>query len=191
MTKKRFNTNMEESKIKALKEVAQQEGIGANDLIERLLDEYIEKNDKSLQAPINLDTEIKPNIKAELRREGLVLDKYDVLLIQKTRYIYKTKHFSEHGIYREEAVEIDLRNNDTGKLYFVSYNLLETLDGDKIEGLYFTENERTRLEGISYIYNEKYDDYEKEIFINGVRVKLLETTEFDNYRKEKVLVYAR
>ena len=47
MTKKRFNTNMEESKIIALKEAAAKEGIGANDLIERLLNEYLEKNDKS------------------------------------------------------------------------------------------------------------------------------------------------
>ena len=44
---------------------------------------------------------------------------------------------------------------------------------------------------MDYIYNEKYDSYEKEIFINGVRVKWLETAEFDNYRREKVLVYAR
>ena len=41
MTKKRFNTNMEESKIIALKEAAAKEGIGANDLIERLLNEYL------------------------------------------------------------------------------------------------------------------------------------------------------
>lgn len=189
--KKRFNTNMEESKIIALKTLAQEEGIGANDMIEKLVDEYIEKNDKSLRVPINLDTKIPQKIIAELRREGLVLNDYEVMLIQKTRYIYKSKHFREHGIYREEAVEIDLRNNATGKLYFVSYNLLETLDGDKIEGLYFTENERTRLEGMDYIYNEKYYGYEKEIFINGVRVKWLETAEFDNYRREKVLVYAR
>ena len=191
MTKKRFNTNMEESKIIALKEAAAKEGIGANDLIERLLNEYLEKNDKSLQAPINLDTEIPQKIITELRREGLVLNEYEVLLIQKTRYIYKSKNLLEHGIFREEAVEIDLKNTATVKLYFVSYNGLETFKGNKIEGLYFEENEKTRLQGMDYIYNEKYDSYEKEIFINGVRVKWLETAEFDNYRREKVLVYAR
>lgn len=187
--KKRFNTNMEESKIKALKEVAEREGIGANDLIEKLLDQYIAKNDKSLQAPINLDTKIRPNIKAELRREGLVLDSYEVLMIQKTRYIYKSKHFREHGIFREEVAEIDLRDIKTRKLYFVSYTILETTEGDKIEDLYFLESEKSRAEAIDYIYNEKYDSFEKEMFVNGLRIKWIETLEFDNYRREKVLVH--
>jgi len=187
--KKRFNTNMEESKIKALKEVAEREGIGANDLIEKLLDQYIAKNDKSLQAPINLDTKIRPNIKAELRREGLVLDSYEVLMIQKTRYIYKSKHFREHGIFREEVAEIDLRDIKTRKLYFVSYTILETTEGDKIEDLYFLESEKSRAEAIDYIYNEKYDSFEKEMFVNGLRIKWVETLEFDNYRREKVLVH--
>ena len=180
---------MEESKIKALKEVAEREGIGANDLIEKLLDQYIAKNDKSLQAPINLDTKIRPNIKAELRREGLVLDSYEVLMIQKTRYIYKSKHFREHGIFREEVAEIDLRDIKTRKLYFVSYTILETTEGDKIEDLYFLESEKSRAEAIDYIYNEKYDSFEKEMFVNGLRIKWVETLEFDNYRREKVLVH--
>lgn len=189
--KKRFNTNIEEDKIKLLKEIAEKEGIGANDLIEKLLDQYVAKKDKCLQAPLNLDTKIQQEVIAALRREGLVLDEYEVLMIQKTRYMYKSRHFNEYGIYREESVEIDLRDLKTYKLYFVSYTKLEKLEGVEFEGLYFAENEKDRLESIDYIYNEKYDNYEKEIFINGVRIKLLETAEFDNYRREKILVYAK
>ena len=191
MTKKRFNTNMEESKIIALKEVAEKEGMGANDLIEKLLDEYLERKNKDLQAPINLSTKLAPKITTELRREGLVLSDYKVLMLNRTRYIYKQEHRERYGMLIEEADEIRLQDNKTGNTYFVAYNLLKMLDEDKIEGLYFADTTKENvLEAMDYVYNEKYNNFEKEIFINGAKIKWLETVEFDNYRREKVLVYA-
>ena len=191
MTKKRFNTNMEESKIIALKEVAEKEGMGANDLIEKLLDEYLERKNKDLQAPINLSTKLAPKITTELRREGLVLSDYKVLMLNRTRYIYKQEHRERYGMLIEEADEIRLQDNKTGNTYFVAYNLLKMLDEDKIEVLYFADTTKENvLEAMDYVYNEKYNNFEKEIFINGAKIKWLETVEFDNYRREKVLVYA-
>ena len=193
MEKKRFNTNMREDKLIALKEIAQKEGIGANDLIEKLVDGYIEKNNKNLQVPISLDTKLEPKIITELRREGLVLNDYKVLMIKKTRYIYKPEHFEQCGIYNEEVVEIDLEDTATGNLYFVGYTWLKTVDGDKIEGLYFLDTTKqygndSVLSGMNYVYNEKFD-FEKEIFIDGAKIKWIETSEYPNYRLEKVLLY--
>ena len=193
MKKKRFNTNIREDKLIALKDIAQKEGIGANDMIEKLVDGYIEKNNKSLQVPISLDTKLEPKIIAELRREGLVLSDYKVLMIKKTRYIYKPEHFKECGIYSEEVVEIDLEDNTTGTLYFVAYTLLKTVDEDKIEGLYFINTtdrygKDSVFSGMDYVYREKYE-FEKEIFIDGVKIKWIETSEYPNYRLEKVLLY--
>lgn len=182
---------MEESKIIALKEVAEKEGMGANDLIEKLLDEYLERKNKDLQAPINLSTKLAPKITTELRREGLVLSDYKVLMLNRTRYIYKQEHRERYGMLIEEADEIRLQDNKTGNTYFVAYNLLKMLDEDKIEGLYFADTTKENvLEAMDYVYNEKYNNFEKEIFINGAKIKWLETVEFDNYRREKVLVYA-
>lgn len=191
--KKRFNTNIREDKLIALKRLAELENMGANDMIEKLVDEYIEKNNKSLQAPISLDTKLEPKIITELRREGLVLNDYKVLMIKKTRYIYKPEHFEECGIYNEEVVEIDLEDTATGNLYFVGYTWLKTVDGDKIEGLYFLDTTKqygndSVLSGMNYVYNEKFDS-EKEIFIDGAKIKWIETSEYPNYRLEKVLVY--
>lgn len=193
MEKKRFNTNIREDKLIALKRLAELENMGANDMIEKLVDEYIEKNNKSLQAPISLDTKLEPKIITELRREGLVLNDYKVLMIKKTRYIYKPEHFEECGIYNEEVVEIDLEDTATGNLYFVGYTWLKTVDGDKIEGLYFLDTTKqygndSVLSGMNYVYNEKFDS-EKEIFIDGAKIKWIETSEYPNYRLEKVLVY--
>lgn len=193
MEKKRFNTNIREDKLIALKRLAELENMGANDMIEKLVDEYIEKNNKSLQVPMNLDTKLEQQILIALRREGLVLKDYEILMIKKTRYIYKTKHFEECGIYNEEVVEIDLRDTETGTLYFIAYNLLKRVTGDEIEGIYFinTSNEYGEdsvFNSMKYVYNEKYD-FEKEIFINGAKIKWIETRETDNYRLEKVLLY--
>lgn len=193
MEKKRFNTNIREDKLIALKRLAELENMGANDMIEKLVDEYIEKNNKSLQVPMNLDTKLEQQILIALRREGLVLKDYEILMIKKTRYIYKTKHFKECGIYNEEVVEIDLRDTETGTLYFIAYNLLKRVTGDEIEGIYFinTSNEYGEdsvFNSMKYVYNEKYD-FEKEIFINGAKIKWIETRETDNYRLEKVLLY--
>ena len=193
MEKKRFNTNIREDKLIALKDIAQKEGIGANDMIEKLVDGYIEKNNKSLQVPISLDTKLEPKIITELRREGLVLNDYKVLMIKKTRYIYKPEHFQECGIYNEEVVEIDLEDIATGTLYFVGYNLLKRVEGDEIEGLHFINTTKTYgkdsvFRGMEYVYNEKYD-FEKEIFINGTKIKWIETSEYPNYRLEKILLY--
>ena len=193
MEKKRFNTNIREDKLIDLKRLAELENMGANDMIEKLVDEYIEKNNKSLQFPMNLDTKLEQQILIALRREGLVLKDYEILMIKKTRYIYKTKHFEECGIYNEEVVEIDLRDTETGTLYFIAYNLLKRVTGDEIEGIYFinTSNEYGEdsvFNSKKYVYNEKYD-FEKEIFINGAKIKWIETRETDNYRLEKVLLY--
>lgn len=193
MAKKRFNTNIEEEKIIALKTLAEQENMGANDMIEKLVDEYIERKNKDLQAPIILDTKVDEKIIVGLRREGLVLNDYEVLMIKKTRYIYKPEHFKECGIYNEEVVEIDLQDNATGNLYFVAYTWLKTVDGDKIEGLYFINTTKqygndSVFSGMDYVYNEKYD-FEKEIFINGTKIKWIETSEYLNYRLEKVILY--
>lgn len=193
MEKKRFNTNIREDKLIALKRLAELENMGANDMIEKLVDEYIEKNNKSLQVPMNLDTKLEQQILIALRREGLVLKDYEILMIKKTRYIYKTKHFEECGIHNEEVVEIDLRDTETGTLYFIAYNLLKRVTGDEIEGIYFinTSNEYGEdsvFNSMKYVYNEKYD-FEKEIFINGAKIKWIETRETDNYRLEKVLLY--
>lgn len=193
MEKKRFNTNIREDKLIALKRLAELENMGANDMIEKLVDEYIEKNNKSLQVPMNLDTKLEQQILIALRREGLVLKDYEILMIKKTRYIYKTKHFEKCGIYNEEVVEIDLRDTETGTLYFIAYNLLKRVTGDEIEGIYFinTSNEYGEdsvFNSMKYVYNEKYD-FEKEIFINGAKIKWIETRETDNYRLEKVLLY--
>lgn len=48
MVKKRFNTNLREEKILELKSVALKEGLGANELIEKMLDIYkiVKMNDK-------------------------------------------------------------------------------------------------------------------------------------------------
>lgn len=50
MVKKRFNTNLREEKILELKSVALKEGLGANELIEKMLDIYkiVKMNDKIL-----------------------------------------------------------------------------------------------------------------------------------------------
>ena len=193
MEKKRFNTNIREDKLIALKRLAELENMGANDMIEKLVDEYIEKNNKSLQVPISLDTKLEPKIITELRREGLVLNEYKVMMIKKTRYIYKPEHFEECGIYNEEVVEIDLEDTVTGTLYFVAYTLLKTVDGDKLEDLYFINKTQrygkdSAFRSMDYVYNEKYD-FEKEIFIDGAKIKWIETSEYPNYRLERVLVY--
>ena len=193
MEKKRFNTNIREDKLILLKKLAEQENIGANDMIEKLVDEYMEKKNKDLQVPITLDTELDATIVAELRREGLVLEDYQILLVKKTRYIYKPEHFENCGIYNEEVVEIDLKDSITGNLYFVAYTLLKTTDGEKIDGLYFINNterygEKATMDGMDYVYYKKYD-FEKEIFINGNKIKWLETSEYPQYRLEKVLLY--
>ena len=193
MEKKRFNTNIREDKLIALKRLSELENMGANDMIEKLVDEYIEKNNKSLQVPMNLDTKLEQQILIALRREGLVLSDYKVLMIKKTRYIYKPEHFKECGIYNEEVVEIDLEDTATGTLYFVAYTLLKTVDGDKLEGLHFIDTtsrygKESTLSGMNYVYNEKFD-FEKEIFIDGVKIKWIETSEYPNYRLEKVLLY--
>lgn len=49
--KKRFNTNIREEKLIELKKMALEEGIGANDLIEKLVDIYsvLKKNPKYLK----------------------------------------------------------------------------------------------------------------------------------------------
>ena len=80
-----------------------------------------------------------------------------------------------------------------GNLYFIAYTWLKTTDGDKIEGLYFintTERygDKSVLDGLDYVYNQKYD-FEKEIFINRNKIKWIETSEYANYRLEKVLLY--
>lgn len=193
MKKKRFNTNIREDKLIALKEVAKKECIGANDLIEKLVDGYIEKNNKSLRVPIILDTKLEPKIITELRRKGLVLNDYNVLMIKKTRYIYKPEHLEKCGIYNEEVVEIDLKDTKTGTLYFVAYTLLKTVNEDKIEDLYFINTtdrygEDSVFRSIDYVYNEKFD-FEKEILTNGIKIKWIETSEYPNYRLEKILLY--
>lgn len=193
MEKKRFNTNIREDKLIALKTLAEQENMGANDMIEKLVTEYMEKKNKDLQVPISLDIKLDATIVAELRREGLVLGDYQTLLVKKTRYIYKPEHFANCGIYNEEVVEIDLKDNITGNLYFVAYTLLKTTDGDKIDGLYFIDTterygDKATMDGMDYVYYKKYD-FEKEIFINGNKIKWLETSEYPHYRLEKVLLY--
>lgn len=193
MAKKRFNTNIEESKIIALKSLAEQENMGANDMIEKLVDEYIERKNKDLQVPISLDTKLDATIVAELRREGLVLHDYQTLLVKKTRYIYKPEHFANCGIYNEEVVEVDLKDDMTGNLYFVAYTLLKTTNGDKIDGLYFIDKserygDKATIDGMNYVYYKKYD-FEKEIYIDGKKIKWIETSEYPMYRLEKVLLY--
>ena len=47
MEKKRFNTNIREDKLLALKKIALQKGIGANDMIENLVDMYLDLQEKS------------------------------------------------------------------------------------------------------------------------------------------------
>lgn len=193
MEKKRFNTNIREDKLIALKKLAEEENMGANDMIEKLVTEYIEKKNKDLQAPINLDTKLEQPVVTGLRREGLILQDYKVLMIKKTRYIYKPEHFKECSIYSEEVVEIDLKDNATGNLYFVAYTWLKTKDGDEVEGLYFIDKtarygDKATMEGMDYVYYQKHD-FEKEIYINGNRIKWLETSEYPNYRLEKVLLY--
>lgn len=194
MVKKRFNTNIEESKIIALKTLAEQENMGANDMIEKLVDEYLERKNKDLQVPINLDTKLDPKIIPVLRREGLILGDYEVLMLKKFRYIYKPCHFEKYGIYMEEVVEIDLQDSETGNFYCVGYTILKMVDGYKIEGLYQIDTTKdygndSVLRSIDYVYNEKYNNFEKEIYINGTKIKWLETKEYDNYRLEKVLLY--
>lgn len=194
MVKKRFNTNIEESKIIALKTLAEQENMGANDMIEKLVDEYLERKNKDLQVPINLDTKLDPKIIPALRREGLILSDYEVLMLKKFRYIYKPYHFKKYGIYMEEVVEIDLQDSETGNFYCVGYTILKMVDGYKIEGLYQIDTTKdygndSVLKSIDYVYNEKYNNFEKEIYINGTKIKWLETKEYDNYRLEKVLLY--
>lgn len=193
MEKKRFNTNIREEKLIALKKLAEEENMGANDMIEKLVDEYVEKRNKELQVPINLDTKIDEKIIVALRREGLVLNNYQILLMKKIRYIYKPEHFANCGIYNEEVVEIDLRDNITGNLYFLAYTILKTTNGDKIDGLYFIDKterygEKATIDGMDYTYYKKYD-FEKEIHINGNKIKWLETSEYPHYRLEKVLLY--
>lgn len=194
MAKKRFNTNIEEEKIIALKKLAEQENMGANDMIEKLVDEYIERKNKDLQAPITLDTKLDEKIIVGLRREGLVLSDYKVFMIKKNRYIYKKEHFKKCNIYNEEVVEIDLQDNRTGKLYFVSYTLIKTVVEDKIEGLYFINTTEqcsndSVLKSMDYSYNRKYNSFEKEIYLNECKIKLIETSEHANYRLEKVILY--
>ena len=114
-------------------------------------------------------------------------------MIKKTRYMYKQGHFEEFGIHNEEIVEIDLQDNATGNLYFIAYTWLKTVDGDKIEGLYFLDTTKqygndSVFRSMEYVYNEKYN-FEKEIFINGTKIKWIETSEYPNYRLEKVLLY--
>lgn len=61
--KKRFNTNIREEKLIELKKMALEEGIGANDLIEKLVDIYsiIKQNPKILN--IIKDLEKVQNLK--------------------------------------------------------------------------------------------------------------------------------
>lgn len=191
--KKTFNANIRDDKLIELKQIALEECIETNDVIEKLVNEYIERKNKDLQSPITLDTKLEPKITTELRIEGLVLNDYKVLMIKKTRYIYKQEHFEEFGIYNEEVVEIDLQDTSTGNLYFVAYTWLKTVYEDKIEGLYFLNTTKqygndSVFRGMDYVYNEKYD-FEKEIFINGTKIKWIETSEYPNYRLEKVLLY--
>lgn len=188
-----FNKNIKEEKFIQLKQIGLEEGIKSNDMIENLVSEYIERKNNNLQSPITLDIKLGPKIATELRRESLVLNDYKVLMIKKTRYMYKQEHFEEFGIYNEEFVEIDLQDNATGNLYFIAYTWLKTVDGDKIEGLYFINKTQqygndSVFRGMDYVYNEKYD-FEKEILINGVKIKWVETSEYPNYRLVKVLLY--
>lgn len=76
----------------------------------------------------------------------------------------------------------------------MGYTILKMVDGYKIEGLYQIDTTKdygndSVLKSIDYVYNEKYNNFEKEIYINGTKIKWLETKEYDNYRLEKVLLY--
>ena len=77
--KKRFNTNIEENKLIKLKQIALAKGIGANDLIEEWVDEYLEdgtKKAKSLWKRMGLSTQVPECVLEELeeKRDSLNLE---------------------------------------------------------------------------------------------------------------------
>lgn len=195
MEKKRFNTNIREDKLLALKKIALQKGIGANDMIENLVDMYLDLQEKSNYVnKINFSTQLNSCILEQLRKEGLHIGKNKILLERKWLCEYKQAHIDEFGIYREENVETFVEDTETKIIYLIRYNYMETTKTKKIEEIYFSklnESKQALIKSFKFILEEKIDgeDLEKELHIDNAIVKMSKCKDFTYYTKQEAILY--
>ena len=197
--KKRFNTNIDEEKLEKLKEIADYLGIGANDLIEKLVDEYEDVYLENKPKTLNFSTQIPYSIVEYMREEkNINIENYEIL--QSLQDIYN--HYEEYqeilGFKKEIQSNSYLLNKDTNEIYQLNYYLgvanRDFLGEDKVSvlfdkvTLYDTE---TIIKNLEYTWKKKdeYQVYDRQITINNIGARLIKFTAFPRYSKEKVLIH--
>lgn len=199
--KKRFNTNIDEKKLAQLKEIAWEQGIGVNDLIENWVDEYISgfnvAKDESRWKIMNFDTQLSPYVLEALEENNITLNKHVILHSREWRDSYTDEHIKEFGIEREINADVYVLNLEENEVYMLRYEWImrdrEKFGNDVVNVLYhkLPYSIKDLLDNIDYIWNKKdeYRDFERQIHINGLGVRFMPVQTYDRYTKDTILIY--
>lgn len=197
--KKRFNTNIEENKLIKLKQIALNEGVGANDLIEKWVDEYLEdgtKKAKSLWKRMGFSTQVPECVLEELEEKGINLKEYKILQSIEWRHAYTKEHIKEYGITNEINAEVSLIEVESEEIYTLHYNWImtdrEMIGEDRIEA-YLNKSKYSKediIRSMEYVWKEKdeYQDFEREIRIDDVSVRFMPVRGYNKYTIDTILL---